>query len=55
MAEERENIVIVSQQFKNFAQRGLMKDEFHYSQKGYNLVGKEAGSYVLNGLFALQK
>ncbi len=23
--------------------RGLMKDDFHYFQEAYNLVGKEAG------------
>lgn len=27
----------------NMAERGLMKDEFHYCQEGYNLVGEEAG------------
>ncbi len=59
LAEEQENIVMVSRQFKNFAQKGLMKDEYHYCQKGYNLVeeeaGRNAGIYVLNGSFALQK
>lgn len=52
LAEEYENIIMVSRQFEKFAQIGLMKDEFHYYQKGYNLVGEEAGrnagSYMLN-------
>ncbi len=40
---EHSNIILVSDQFKTFAQRGLMKDEFHYTQRGYNIVGEEAG------------
>ncbi len=43
LAEECEDIILVSSQLKTFAARGLMKDEFHYLQKGYNLVGEEAG------------
>ena len=35
--------ILVSRQFATFAARGLMKDEFHYLQEGYNLVGAEAG------------
>lgn len=33
----------MSRQLKTFADRGLMKDAFHYLQKGYNLVGEDAG------------
>ncbi len=50
MAEERENILMISQQFKTFADKGLMKDLFHYKQEAYNLVGEEAGrnaGYIL--------
>ncbi len=36
-------VVLVSQQFKTFARRWLMKDEFHYLQEGYNLIGEETG------------
>lgn len=43
LAEEEETVMLVSCQFATFAGRGLMKDEFHYCQKGYNLVGEEAG------------
>lgn len=40
---ENDDIIMVSSQFKTLARRGLMKDEFHYCQKGYNLIGEEAG------------
>lgn len=43
LARENEEIVLVSSQLKTFADRGLMKDEFHYCQEGYNLIGEEAG------------
>lgn len=52
LAEEEPDIILVSRQFATFAGRGLMKDEFHYCQEGYNLVGAEAGRnagrYVLS-------
>ena len=44
LAAQEERIVLVSRQFKTFAARGLMKDEFHYLQEAYNLVGDEAGN-----------
>lgn len=43
LAKQEEHIILVSRLFKTFAARGLMKDEFHYLQEGYNLVGEEAG------------
>ena len=43
LAKQETNVVLVSRQFALFAERGLMKDEFHYLQEGYNLVGTEAG------------
>lgn len=43
LAAESEKILLVSRQLKTFADRGLMKDEFHYLQKGYNLIGEDAG------------
>lgn len=43
LAQEEEHVILVSRQFKTFAARGLMKDEFHYLQEAYNLVGDEAG------------
>jgi len=46
LAAEHKDIIIVSRQFKTFAARHLMKDEFHYLQPGYDLVGGEAGAVV---------
>ena len=46
LAEECGKIVMVSRLFRTFAKRGLMKDEFHYRQEGYNLVGTDAGTHV---------
>ncbi|MDD3251085.1 MAG: sialate O-acetylesterase [Lachnospiraceae bacterium] len=46
LAAEEASIVMVSRQLKTFAAKGLMKDEFHYLQEGYNLVGEEAGRKV---------
>lgn len=43
LVNENEGIILVSDSLKTFAERGLMKDEFHYTQEGYNLVGGEAG------------
>lgn len=43
LAAENEKILLVSRQLKTFADLGLMKDEFHYLQKGYNLIGEDAG------------
>lgn len=44
-------IVPISSAFRNMRSRGLMKDAFHYFQRGYNECGKEAGEnaakYVL--------
>lgn len=53
LAEENEKIQMVSTQFKEFAESGLMKDELHYCQKGYNLVGEEAGRNA--GIYTLSK
>lgn len=54
LAEQEPNVILVSRQFATFAARGLMKDEFHYCQEGYNLVGtesgKKAGYYVIESL-----
>lgn len=46
LAEENDEILLVSSRLKTFAERGLMKDEFHYRQEGYNLIGEEAGRNV---------
>lgn len=43
LAEEMEQVILVSESFKTMAASGLMKDLYHYKQEGYNLVGEEAG------------
>ena len=40
---KEEKITMVSTLPKTFAARDLMKDEFHYLQEGYNMVGEDAG------------
>ncbi|WP_235549862.1 sialate O-acetylesterase [Paenibacillus sp. Soil766] len=37
------NMVLVSTKFAAMATAGLMKDQFHYTQAGYNAVGADAG------------
>lgn len=43
LAEEMDQVVLVSDSFRGMAASGLMKDCYHYKQEGYNLVGDEAG------------
>lgn len=56
IARTNENVVMVSRSFAEMKERGLMKDEFHYFQEAYNIVGQEAGTntadYVLSFLSA---
>lgn len=51
---ESEDAVLVSTKLAGFAEQGLMKDSFHYTQEGYNIVGKDAGLntafYINNGI-----
>lgn len=53
MAQENEDIIMVSTDFAGMAERGLMQDDLHYYQKGYNECGKNAGInsafYVVTG------
>jgi len=37
------NAVLVSTKFSSMAADGLMKDQFHYTQPGYNITGADAG------------
>ncbi|MGU9052047.1 sialate O-acetylesterase [Clostridium perfringens] len=37
------NCVLVSTKFDSMATDGLMKDQFHYKQAGYNITGEDAG------------
>ena len=50
LADDNEDIVMVSRLFKTFAKKGLMKDEFQYLQEGNNLVGEDAGRHVAEWL-----
>jgi hypothetical protein len=50
---ESDYAVLVGTVFDSMLERGMMKDQFHYTQKGYNEQGEEAGSntgfWVNNG------
>lgn len=48
LAKENKKIIIVSRSFAEMKAKGLMKDEFHYFQAGYNIVGTEAGTNTGN-------
>jgi hypothetical protein len=37
-------VTMIATGFDQLAKAGLMKDEFHYKQAGYNRVGTEAGN-----------
>lgn len=43
LAQDNENFVMVSCDFAGMQADGLMKDNFHYYQKGYNITGNHAG------------
>ena len=43
LAESEAGVTCVSDAFVTMRERGLMKDEFHYYQQGYNECGTEAG------------
>ena len=43
IAQANADVVMVSRLFAQMRRRGLMKDDFHYFQEAYNLVGQEAG------------
>lgn len=43
IAETNQHVVMVSRSFSEMKKRGLMKDDFHYFQEAYNIVGREAG------------
>lgn len=53
IAQSNKDVVMVSTAFAGMRERGLMKDNFHYYQAGYNEVGSYAGVntafYVNNG------
>lgn len=43
IAQTNSDVVMVSCDFAGMRERGLMKDDFHYYQQGYNECGKYAG------------
>lgn len=46
MCKTYENLILVSTDFASLAELGLMKDEQHYLQEGYNITGTNAGKHV---------
>ena len=54
LCKDDNNCILISTRFADFSSAGLMKDEYHYTQEGYNLVGQEAGAnaayYSNNGV-----
>ena len=54
MCKTYENLILISTDFASLVKLGLMKDEQHYLQKGYNITGTNAGKhaafYVNNGV-----
>ncbi len=54
IADSNENVVMVSRAFAQMRERGLMKDDFHYFQEAYNIVGKEAGENTAAYVLAVQ-
>lgn len=47
--------VLVSTEFEHMAASGLMTDEFHYSQQGYNMTGTDAGLHTALDILARKK
>ena len=43
LCKENDNIIMVSTALSSFKDKGLMKDEFHYYQDGYNKIGTLSG------------
>ena len=52
LSKDDGDVVIASRLFSTFLEKGLMKDEFHYLQEGYDIVGRDAAEnaadYVLS-------
>ncbi|MCM1539859.1 MAG: sialate O-acetylesterase [Blautia sp.] len=54
IARTNENVVMVSESLAKMKERGLMKDDFHYFQEAYNIVGREAGENTADYVLAMQ-
>lgn len=46
---KNKDLIMVSTNFASMRERGMMKDQFHYYQDGYNEVGNQAG--INTGLY----
>ena len=43
LCEDSDNCILISNAFLGMLDQGLMQDEYHYKQEGYNIVGEDAG------------
>ena len=43
LCEDNRHCVLISTRFAEMANTGMMQDDYHYTQEGYNLTGDEAG------------
>lgn len=43
LCEDSDNCILISELAKTFVENGKMKDSYHYTQDGYNLLGEDAG------------
>lgn len=43
LCEDSANCILISELAKSFVENGKMKDNYHYTQEGYNLLGEDAG------------
>lgn len=54
LCQDSEVCTLVSDSFRGMQEKGLMIDDYHYCQEGYNIVGEEAGKnvavYLFNGI-----
>ena len=53
LCKDNADIIMASTALASFKDKGLMKDEFHYYQDGYNLIGTYAGRNA--GLYRLYR
>lgn len=43
LCEDSDNCIMISELAGSFVENGYMKDNYHYTQEGYNLLGEDAG------------
>lgn len=57
LTQENDDIIMASDSFKFMKSRGLMKDDYHYYQEAYNIVGRQAGhnAGIYNDVASLNK